>query len=130
MLQALFAVPVLVTNLGLSDDARFLLRERALNAYRVNNVNLKPWSRSTRESLVNQEPVFKDLFASVICVAETALVFVLPLLQDASWFSLMAILCPRTLSLQCCLLSTGLIPPLHLTTLGVITTDHLCFKAQ
>ena len=72
MLQALFAVPVLVTNLGLSDDARFLLRERALNAYRVNNVNLKPWSRSTRESLVNQEPVFKDLFASVICVAETA----------------------------------------------------------
>lgn len=72
MLQALFAVPVLVTNLGLSDGARFLLRERALNAYRVNNVNLKPWSRSTRESLVDQEPVFKDLFASVICVAETA----------------------------------------------------------
>ena len=72
MLQALFAVPVFVTTLGFSHDARLLLRERAMSAYRVNNINSKPWSRSTRESLLNQEPVFQDIFTNVISVAEMA----------------------------------------------------------
>lgn len=65
MLQALFAVPVLVTELGISERERSVLRERALAAYRANNTNGKPWSRATRESLAVQEPAFEALFAMV-----------------------------------------------------------------
>ena len=72
MLQALFAVPVLVTELGISERERSVLCERALAAYRANNSNGKPWSRATRESLAVQEPVFEALFAMVSRVAEVA----------------------------------------------------------
>ena len=72
MLQALFAVPVLVTELGISERERSVLCERALAAYRANNTNGKPWSRATRESLAVQEPVFEALFARVSRVAEVA----------------------------------------------------------
>ena len=72
MLQALFAVPVLVTELGISERERSVLCERALAAYRANNTNGKPWSRATRESLAVQEPVFEALFAIVSRVAEVA----------------------------------------------------------
>ena len=72
MLQALFAVPVLVTELGISERERSVLCERALAAYRANNTNGKPWSRATRESLAVQEPVFEALFAMVSRVAEVA----------------------------------------------------------
>jgi hypothetical protein len=72
MLQALFAVPVLVTELGISERERSVLRERALAAYRANNTNGKPWSRANRESLAVQEPVFKALFAMVARAAEVA----------------------------------------------------------
>ena len=72
MLQALFAVPVLVTELGISERERSVLGERALAAYRANNSNGKPWSRATRESLAVQEPVFEALFAMVSRVAEVA----------------------------------------------------------
>ena len=72
MLQALFTVPVLVTELGISERERSVLRERALAAYRANNTNGKPWSRATRESLAVQEPVFEALFAMVSRVAEVA----------------------------------------------------------
>jgi hypothetical protein len=56
MLQSLFAVPILVTDLGLTEPARLALCERALTAYRFNNLNAKPWSRATRESLAVQVP--------------------------------------------------------------------------
>ena len=72
MLQALFAVPVLVRDLGISERERSVLRECALAAYRANNTNGKPWSRATRESLAVQEPVFEALFAMVSRVAEVA----------------------------------------------------------
>ena len=72
MLQALFAVPVLVTELVISERERSVLCERALAAYRANNSNGKPWSRATRESLAVQEPVFEALFAMVSRVAEVA----------------------------------------------------------
>ena len=72
MLQALFAVPVLVTELGISERERSVLCERALAPYRANNSNGKPWSRATRESLAVQEPVFEALFAMVSRVAEVA----------------------------------------------------------
>ena len=72
MLQALFAVPVLVTELGISERERSVLCERALAAYRANNTNGTPWSRATRESLAVQEPVFEALFAMVSRVAEVA----------------------------------------------------------
>ena len=72
MLQALFAVPVLVTELGISERERSVLRERALAAYRANNTNGKPWSRANRESLAVQEPVFEALFAIVSRAAEVA----------------------------------------------------------
>ncbi len=72
MLQALFAVPVLVTELGISERERSVLCERALAASRANNTNGKPWSRATRESLAVQEPVFEALFAMVSRVAEVA----------------------------------------------------------
>ena len=72
MLQALCAVPVLVTELGISERERSVLCERALAAYRANNTNGKPWSRATRESLAVQEPVFEALFAMVSRVAEVA----------------------------------------------------------
>lgn len=72
MLQALFAVPVLVTELGISERERSVLCERALAAYRANNSNGKPWSRATRESLAVQEPVFEALFAIVSRAAEVA----------------------------------------------------------
>ena len=72
MLQALFAVPVLVTELGISEREPSVLCERALAAYRANNSNGKPWSRATRESLAVQEPVFEALFAMVSRVAEVA----------------------------------------------------------
>ena len=72
MLQALFAVPVLVTELGISERERSVLCERALAAYRANNTNGKPWSRANRESLSVQEPVFEALFAMVSRVAEVA----------------------------------------------------------
>ncbi len=72
MLQALFTVPVLVTELGISERERSVLCERALAAYRANNTNGKPWSRATRESLAVQEPVFEALFAMVSRVAEVA----------------------------------------------------------
>ena len=72
MLLALFAVPVLVTELGISERERSVLCERALAAYRANNSNGKPWSRATRESLAVQEPVFEALFAMVSRVAEVA----------------------------------------------------------
>ena len=72
MLQALFTVPVLVTELGISERERSVLCERALAAYRANNSNGKPWSRATRESLAVQEPVFEALFAMVSRVAEVA----------------------------------------------------------
>lgn len=72
MLQALFAVPVLVTELGISERERSVLCERALAAYRANNTNGKPWSRANRESLAVQEPVFEALFAMVSRVAEVA----------------------------------------------------------
>ena len=72
MLQALFAVPVLVTELGISERERSVLRECALAAYRANNTNGKPWSRANRESLSVQEPVFEALFAMVSRVAEVA----------------------------------------------------------
>ena len=72
MLQALFAVPVLVTELGISERERSVLRERALAAYRANNTNGKPWSRANRESLAVQEPVFEALFAMVARAAEVA----------------------------------------------------------
>ena len=70
MLQSLFAVPILVTDLGLTEPARLALCERALTAYRFNNLNTKPWSRATRESLAVQAPEFQSLFASVARVAE------------------------------------------------------------
>ena len=54
MLQALFAVPVLVTDLGISERERSVLRECALAAYRANNTNGKPWSRANRESLADR----------------------------------------------------------------------------
>lgn len=72
MLQALFAVPVLVTELGISERERSVLCERALAAYRANNTNGKPWSRATRESLAVQEPAFEALFAKVSRAAEVA----------------------------------------------------------
>ena len=72
MLQALFAVPVLVTELGISERERSVLCERALAAYRANNTNGKPWSRANRESLAVQEPVFEALFAMVARAAEVA----------------------------------------------------------
>ena len=72
MLQALFTVPVLVTELGISERERSVLCERALAAYRANNTNGKPWSRANRESLAAQEPVFEALFAMVSRVAEVA----------------------------------------------------------
>ena len=72
MLQALFAVPVLITELGISERERSVLRERALAAYRANNTNGKPWSRANRESLAVLEPVFEALFAMVSRVAEVA----------------------------------------------------------
>ena len=65
MLQALFTVPVLVTDLGISERERRVLCKRALTAYRANNTNGKPWSRANRESLAVQEPVFEALFAMV-----------------------------------------------------------------
>ena len=72
MLQALFAVPVLVTELGISERERSVLCECALAAYRANNTNGKPWSRANRESLAVQEPVFEALFAMVARAAEVA----------------------------------------------------------
>ena len=72
MLQALFTVPVLVTELGISERERSVLCERALAAYRANNTNGKPWSRATRESLAVQEPAFEALFAKVSRAAEVA----------------------------------------------------------
>jgi len=72
MLQALFAVPVLVRDLGISERERSVLRECALAAYRANNTNGKPWSRANRESLSVQEPVFEALFAMVARAAEVA----------------------------------------------------------
>ena len=72
MLQALFTVPVLVTELGISERERSVLRECALAAYRANNTNGKPWSRATRESLAVQEPAFEALFAKVSRAAEVA----------------------------------------------------------
>ena len=72
MLQALFAVPVLVTELGMSERERRVLCEHALTAYRANNTNGKPWSRATRESLAVQEPAFEALFAMVARAAEVA----------------------------------------------------------
>ena len=64
MLQALFTVPVLVTELVISERERSVLCERALAAYRANNTNGKPWSRATRESLEVQEPAFEALLAN------------------------------------------------------------------
>ena len=72
MLQALFAVPVLVTDLGISERERRVLCKRALTAYRANNTNGKPWSRATRESLAVQEPAFEALFAMVARASEVA----------------------------------------------------------
>jgi len=72
MLQALFTVPVLVTDLGISERERRVLCKRALTAYRANNTNGKPWSRATRESLAVQEPAFEALFAMVSRAAEVA----------------------------------------------------------
>ena len=72
MLQALFAIPVLVTDLGISERERSILCEHAMAAYQANNTNGKPWSRATRESLAVQEPAFEALFAMVARAAEVA----------------------------------------------------------
>ena len=72
MLQALFTVPVLVTDLGISERERSVLRECALAAYRSNNTSGKPWSRANRESLAVQAPVFEALFAIVARASEVA----------------------------------------------------------
>jgi hypothetical protein len=72
MLQALFSVPVLITELGLPESERLVLRNRALLANDLNNPNGMPWSRSTRKSLADQDPDFQGLFAHVARVAGTA----------------------------------------------------------
>lgn len=72
MLQSLFSVPVLITELGLLEGERLALRDRALMAYDLNNRNGMPWSRSTRMSLADQDPHFQGLFAHVARVAGTA----------------------------------------------------------
>lgn len=72
MLQALFAVPVLITDLGISECERSSLCKHALAAYRANNLNGKPWSRTSRESLAVQAPIFESLFAKVTSITQVA----------------------------------------------------------
>lgn len=72
MLQGLFATPVLLTLLGVPCDERAMLREHALAAYEASNPNGKPWSRSTRESIQDQDPAFNALFDAVKNAASAA----------------------------------------------------------
>ncbi len=69
---SLFATPVLLAQLGLSDSERGNLRERALKAYVQNNPTGKPWSRSTRTSLCEQDQAFSPLFEAIRRIAGAA----------------------------------------------------------
>lgn len=69
---SLFAVHVFLAQLGLSDFEREVLRERALAAYAQNNPTGKPWSRSTRTSLCDQDRAFSPLFEAIQRVAGAA----------------------------------------------------------
>lgn len=72
MLRGIFTVPILLSALGLAQEHRDRLRERALAAYEQNNPNGKPWSRNTRQSLQEQDSTFAGVFGAVKEAAERA----------------------------------------------------------
>ena len=65
MMHWLFPTPVLRTPLGLDAHTREVLRVKTLKVYSELNLNGKPWSRSTRESLEGIDPAFADLLRRI-----------------------------------------------------------------
>ena len=129
MLQSLFAVPILVTELGLKEPVRHALRERALTAYHVNNLNAKPWSRVTRESLAVQAPEFQSLFASVARVAEMSFGIQVASITGRELVQFDGDFVPPHVESSALSPFTGLMRQLRLTTQREITTGRWCFKA-
>lgn len=65
MLYQLFPSTISITSLGLPENVRGELRNRALKAYQELNENRKPWGRKSRISLQEHDPVFETLFKLV-----------------------------------------------------------------
>jgi hypothetical protein len=65
MLTQIFATAIYRGALGVYGQERDMLRDRAVAAYEKYNINGKPWSRSTRQSLEECDPAFVSLFAAV-----------------------------------------------------------------